>query len=207
MWEWDRRYVSAAAGAALLILGVAAGMAYSERRHRQQLIHEIVLPAAPAAAETAPAEEPGEFVVYVGGAVQNPGVYTLPAGARVHEAIGLALPAADADLDVVGMARELEDGETLYVPSRSETAAAGAVSGAPAAGWASGAAPSGKVNINQASAQELEAGLPGVGEVLARNIVEYRETNGKFARIEDLKNVSGIGAKKYEALESLITVR
>jgi competence protein ComEA len=173
-------------------------MKYSDRRYRERMVEEaLTLEAVPEPA----AEIPREIVVYVGGAVQNPGIYSLPEGSRVHEAVALALPAERADLDNIGMARVLEDEESLYIPSQEETAAGDG-------GQQSiSAAAAGKVNINRASAQELSAALPGVGEVLAQNIVEYREKNGKFATIEDLKNVSGIGEKKFEALEALITVR
>jgi competence protein ComEA len=205
MWDWDKRYVAAAI-AVVLMLGVGGGMKYKENRQRAEALTAISLPAAPLAEEiSAPEAPPPDIVVYVGGAVQNPGIYTLPENARVHEAVERAVPGADADLDVIGMARVLEDGETLYIPSHSETEADAGSAGS----WSppSGTAASGKININQASAEELSAGLPGVGAVLAGNIVEYRKEHGKFATIEDLRNVSGIGDKKYAALSALITVR
>lgn len=64
----------------------------------------------------------------------------------------------------------------------------------------------GKININTASANELSSGLSGVGDVLAKRIVDYREKNGKFKTIDDIKKVSGIGDKKYESIKDFITV-
>jgi competence protein ComEA len=201
MLEWDRRYI-AAAGVILLILGGVFGLKYSDHKQRQRLLEETVLPVTNLAViEEEKEEEAGEIVVYVGGAVQNPGIYTLLLGARVHEAVLMAVPLEEADLDVIGMARPLEDGETLYIPVRGE---AGAETGAV---WTGSSSAAGKININRASAEELAAGLPGIGEAIARRIVDYRTANGNFSSPDELQKVSGIGEKKYAAIEALITVR
>lgn len=143
--------------------------------------------------------------VYVSGAVNQPNIYEFPEGTRVYEAVAAAGPWEGADLAAVGMARKLQDGETLYVCMPGETPPAIAkASGDP--GPSSSQPSSGPININTASADELDARLPGIGPALAGRIVDYRTNNGPFASIEKLKEVSGIGDKKYEGLKDLITV-
>lgn len=145
--------------------------------------------------------EPEPLVVHVGGAVQDPGVYELEAGSRVLEAIDEAggfLP--EASTDSLNLARVLQDGEQIIVPTLQQADPSGDADGEAAVG---GPAP--KVNINSASAEELDT-LPGVGESTARKIIADREENGPFSSIEDLKRVSGIGDKKYADLADLICV-
>lgn len=140
----------------------------------------------------------GPVVVHVSGAVASPGVVELPAGARAHEALaaaGGALP--EAVIDQLNLARVVQDGEQVYVPDASEAAATADGPGA--------ADPTGRVNINRADASELET-LPGIGPVLAERIVAHREANGPFVTLDDLREVSGIGDKKFAALADLITV-
>lgn len=168
---------------------------------------------AEASAETAasvPATQsaPAMLVVHVVGAVRHPGVFELPAGSRVRDAVeaagGLLGAAAPAS---VNLARLVQDGEQIAVPTQDE-AAAGASPGAAAvagAGASSGPA-GGKVNLNTADASALDA-LPGVGPATAARIIADREANGPFASVDDLARVSGIGAKKLEGLRDLVTVR
>ncbi|MDR1615991.1 MAG: ComEA family DNA-binding protein, partial [Syntrophomonadaceae bacterium] len=137
--------------------------------------------------------------VYVTGEVVNPGVYVLDEDARVHDAVNMAgglLPAAQSGN--LNMAARLRDGETLYVPSVDETGPASAPSVA--------TADNRRVNINTASAAELEQKLDGIGAALAQRIVEYRDSQGFFRKAEDLKKVSGIGDKKFEAIKEQIDV-
>jgi len=157
----------------------------------------VVTPATPL---PEPTPLPARIVVYVSGAVQSPGVYELSDGARVDDAVQAAGgPAADADLARVNLAKRLRDEEQVYVPRVGETSPP-----VPPAGTTGGSA-GGKININAATVAELET-LPGVGPALAQRIVEYREEHGPFARIEDIKKVSGIGDKMFERIKDLITV-
>ena len=140
------------------------------------------------------------IVVHVSGAVASSGVYELPEGSRVSDAIDAAGGMVDdASEDALNLARGLVDGEQVVVPTVEEhmqelqAAADG------------GASPSGKVNINTATAEQLDT-LPGIGESTAQKIIADREANGPFASPEDLKRVSGIGDKKYAELADLITV-
>ena len=142
---------------------------------------------------------PAPLRVHVGGAVAAPGVYDLAEGARVLDAVEAAGGFAEgAARDALNLARAVSDGEQVVVPSEADIAA-----GAGASAAAGGAG--GKVNINTASAAQLDT-LPGVGASTAEKIVADREANGPFKTVEDLKRVSGIGDKKFAALADAICV-
>ena len=165
-------------------------------------------PAAPADGALAGPSAPGasgQVVVHVAGAVASPGVVTLPAGSRVADALEAAGGAtADADTDQLNLARILVDGEQVRVPHQGEDASTWAAPPGPAQDAGTGTA-SGLVNINTASATELQS-LPGIGEALAQRIVDYREANGPFTSIDELTEVSGIGPAKLEALRGEATL-
>lgn len=145
---------------------------------------------------------PRTVTVYVTGAVLKPGVYSLPWGSRVQDALDLAGgPAPNADLGALNLARRLEDGEALRVPSQMPDEAAPPAETSPSSKTPGLL----RVNLNTATVQELEA-LPGVGPVLAQRIVEYRETHGPFARVDDLIQVSGIGPALLEKLRPYVYV-
>jgi competence protein ComEA len=172
-----------------------------------------------AAVSETPAIEvaPATIVVDVGGAVQNPTVLILPAGSRVYEALesaGGLLP--QADIREINKATVLQDGDRIYIPSKDESAAKTPVPRSAGGGAGPGvtnvATPSGTgngtealIDINTADATELQK-LSGVGPSTAQKILDYRETQGRFTRIEDIKNVSGIGDKTFEKLKDKITV-
>ncbi len=148
--------------------------------------------------------------VHVDGAVAVPGVYYLDAGSRVIDAVeaagGLTGSAQSAAVNLAGA---LEDGQQVLIPDKDDPSVAASASGA-GAGAASGAGDAsgqkgGLIDINRATADELTA-LTGVGEATAEKIVAEREANGPFEAIEDIKRVSGIGDKKFEALKDAICV-
>lgn len=148
-----------------------------------------------------------EVFVHVVGAVANPGVYSMTEGARVADAVAMAGGLSpDACASAVNLAREVADGEQVYVPTVAEveqgTAPPTASSGFPAT---PGSGSDSLININSATAEQLES-LPGIGPSTSASIVAYREENGPFASKEDIQNVSGIGAGKYAKIESLICV-
>lgn len=162
-----------------------------------------------------------DVVVHVVGAVEKPGVYQLPANSRVNDAIKLAVPTADADLSMLNLAEPLKDGRKLPVPSIVEPTipeqspgqmpsvpipVQGAVPTINRSAVSPVAPSSGLININIANQAELDT-LPGIGPALAERIIAYREANGPFQTIEDLKNISGIGDKKFADLQQLITVQ
>lgn len=146
-----------------------------------------------------------KVAVHIGGAVKSPGLYYLPADSRVADAIQIAGgTTSDADLDAINLASKVADGSKILVPSKvrrlNESTAEETLQSE-----SSESSNTKKININTASAKELEE-LPGIGPALANRIVSYRETNGPFKSIEDLKKVSGIGEKRFEAIKDLIVV-
>lgn len=127
--------------------------------------------------------------VYVTGAVRRPGVVTLPPG-RVEQAVAACGGASpEAALEQVNMALPLEDGMHIQVPATGRDGA-----------LAPGAADDGRIHINTADEKELER-LPGIGPVMARRIIEYRTQHGAFQKIEDLRQVRGIGEAKLARLK------
>ena len=146
-----------------------------------------------------------EVVVHVVGAVMSPGVYSLAAGSRVSDAVTAAGGATgNAAEEGLNLARVLADGEQIRVLTKDELEAGIQSDGTPVAGTG-GATASGKININRATAAELDS-LPGVGPSTAQKILADREANGPFKSIEDLMRVSGIGEKKFDSLKDLVTV-
>lgn len=140
--------------------------------------------------------------VHVTGAVTKPGLYEMPQGSRVKDAVDAAGGfSKDAQQESVNLARLLSDGEQVVVASKS----AAAPSSSSASSSPSTSARGGKVNINSANAEQL-MGIDGIGEATAAKIIAYREENGPFKSIEDIKDVSGIGDKKFESMKDSITV-
>lgn len=166
--------------------------------------------AGPPATPDATGDGAGDGVriyVHVLGAVGNGGLYELADGSRVIDVIAAAGGfSGDADPAGVNLARPLTDGEQLRVPRIGEVPAAPAPqAGAAGAGGsgAGGAAPA-LVSLNSATLAELET-LPRIGPALAQRILDWREANGGFATIEDLRNVTGIGQKTFDGLKDHVT--
>lgn len=164
--------------------------------------------AVTVAARTPEAARPsGRMVfVHVAGAVQKPGLYRLPSGSRIDDAIRAAGGVtSEGNLDALNLAAQVRDGDKVLVPGQAAAAPPG---GAPGAGAVSGAGPpgaSGMVNLNTATAAELDA-LPGIGPAIAARIIAYRDQHGGFRTVKDLMKVPGIGPAKFEQLQTLVTV-
>ena len=145
---------------------------------------------------------PTQLVVHVAGAVIAPGVHLLPAGARTIDAVTAAGGlTADANPDAVNLAAPVVDGQRVYVPRIGEVAPVVVDPGASPVSTT----PSGPVNLNTATADDLDS-LPGVGPSTAAAILAHREQHGPFATVDDLAEVRGIGPAKLEALRGLVTV-
>jgi competence protein ComEA len=145
--------------------------------------------------------------VYVVGQVRRPGVVTVPVGARVVDAVTAAGGVTGrADLTAVNLARKVADGEQVVVPKPGQVVAAAPGPGAAGAGGA-GAGPStgAPVSLNTGTEADFD-GLPGVGPVIAGRIVAWRTANGRFATVEDLAQVQGIGDATMARLRPLVTV-
>lgn len=173
-----------------------------------------VAPAAPAPASgPEPVASSGPVVVHVSGAVASAGVIELAAGSRVIDAVEAAGGARRrARTDGLNLARVVQDGEQIHVPTRGEAAAAVVAGSGSAAGTTAAApraavpgTPAAPLSLNTATAAELEA-LPNVGPVLAGRIVAHRDSIGGFTAVEQLLEVDGIGEKTFAALRELVTV-
>jgi competence protein ComEA len=195
------------AAAVLLAAGVSCAVVFSAVAPRGQSV--TVAPGVgtgaavgslATAAPTAVAPTAGIFV-HILGAVNKPGLYELREGDRAVDAVAAAGGfAADADRSQLNLARFVTDGEQIAVP------VLGAAPPPPAGGVAGGgAAVPGKVNLNTADAAALET-LPRVGPAMAQRIIAWREANGRFAAVEDLLNVTGVGEKTFDSLRELVTI-
>lgn len=153
-----------------------------------------------------PESQQATCFVHVSGAVRNPGLVEIPEGKRVADALEAAGgPTEDACVESVNLARIVQDGEHIHLPTVEEAGGgAQAVDGKGLSSQVEGASTD-KVNINRASAEELEA-LPGIGPATAQKIIEDRDSAGPYENPEDIMRVSGIGERKYASISDLICV-
>ena len=180
----------------VVLLGVV--VLVSSARPAPEVAPPPLPPPLPAETATS-ASAPPELVVSVVGEVQRPGLVRVPDGARVADALAAAggsLP--DTDLTSLNLARRLTDGEQLYVavpvPPEVEQSAASAPAGT-----------GGKLDLNRATESELDE-LPGVGEVTAQRIVQWRDQHGGFDSVDQLGEVGGIGDVRLSRLRELVRV-
>lgn len=166
-------------------------------------------------------EEKNKIIIHVSGSVKKEGIVKIDEGSRIADAIEAAQGLLDeADMSKINLAYMLEDGQKIYIPSIQDTEKK---DNAEEIEYItedcgnniiiSGEIEESKkersnimININNATQTELEQ-LPGVGPSTALNIIEYREANGKFESIEDIKNVRGIGEAKFESIKSNICIK
>ncbi len=206
---------------ALLVIAAALAVQHFWTGRTQPVRPPEVVRAAAAIGEAAQAEgEPGkapggptaggtaaaEIVVDVSGKVREPGIQNLPAGSRVVDALraaGGVRPGTNTD--GLNRARFLVDGEQVIVGAPG--AAPGSVPGGAAAGGtigsAAGAAPTAPVSLSTATVEQLDT-LPGVGPVLAQHIIDYRTQHGGFRSVDQLREVNGIGDRRFADLRNLV---
>ncbi len=142
--------------------------------------------------------------VHVAGAVQNPGIISIEEGSRLVDAIEKAGGfTEDADTSNLNFAYVIQDGEKIYIYNEDE--AKEIEEKGIAIDDSNVETKEQKVNVNTATKEELET-IPGIGPALAERIIEYRNKNGKFKSVEELKNVSGIGDKKFENIKEKVRV-
>ena len=156
-------------------------------------------PQAAGAAEPRAASTSSGLYVHVAGAVRRPGLVRVGAGSRAADAVARAGgPTGRADLTAVNLAAQIEDGQQVIVPDR---AAAGTSAGS--AGLEPGAPGAPKLSLATASAEQLDE-LDGIGPTLSERIIEYRTQNGGFRSLEELREVEGIGEKRFESLREAL---
>lgn len=144
-----------------------------------------------------------EVTIFISGEVNNPGVVTINSDKRLADAVNkLGGFTQDADLNKINLAMKIEDEKHYIIPKIGENIETSNddnnldIKGEE----------NNLVNINEADIKELDS-LPGVGEATATKIINHREENGKFKAIEEIKNVNGIGDKKYENIKDMITIK
>ena len=191
-----RRGAAALVVAALLAAVVAGGFVL-RGRPQEVVVPEVVATGTPLpGASAAPTAPSAEVVVAVAGKVVRPGLVRLPAGSRVDDAVRAAGGVvAGADTGLLNLARKLVDGEQVLV----------GVDPPPGAAPAASTGTSGPVDLNAATVADLDA-LPGIGPVLAQRIVDWRTEHGRFASVEQLREVTGIGESKYADLAAEVAV-
>lgn len=182
------------AGLIVLILILAIGFYVKQNRAESVILEEET--------ETTEQEENSsgeQFYVDISGAVNSPGVYEVDSETRLFELINLAGGLkSEADLDAINRAEFLTDGQKVVIPSKISESNTDAGTTVP------NASSNGKININTAD-KTLLMEIPGVGEVIASRIIEYRKDT-RFRSIEDIKEVSGIGDATFEKMKDSITV-
>ena len=148
-------------------------------------------------------DEEKNIMVYVCGAVKENKVITIKENSRVCDAIdAVGGVTADADLSSVNLASILEDEDKIYIPKKGENINTDFNSTSSLLSNNS----NNKININKATQTQLET-IPGIGPSTALKIINYRNENGKFLSLEDIKNVSGIGEAKYEKIKNYISIK
>ena len=196
----------------VIILLVVLYFIYNKNQTIEQYDENILVKTENTVEENS-SEEEKIIIVHITGAVKTPGIVKLKEGSRIEDAINMAGGLTeDADISNVNLAYVLDDGVKIKIPSNLDID----ITEDPITTengeniieeeTISKNKEESSLNINKATKEELQ-NLPGIGQELASRIVDYREQNGKFSNIEDIKNVSGIGESKFEKIKDLITIK
>lgn len=149
----------------------------------------------------------GKIIVHLEGEVAKPGVYELGEDSRVFDVVELAGGLTkNADLKRTNLAKKIVDEEYIYIPNKNEIDTGSSQYRDNLSTPSSAIENTNLININRANIIELKE-LPGIGDVLAGKIIEYRESNGGFKSVDDLKNVNGIGDKRFGDIKDKVTVK
>ncbi len=195
------------AGLVVAVVLAALGQQGSTVSYGEGSAGPVASPGAHVSASAGPTA--AELLVHVAGAVRTPGIVSLPPGARVLDAVAAAGGLTEgADPAGVNLARPVVDGEQLVVPKVGEAPAPAAAGGGGGAGGASAGSAGGAgavVDLNTATLADLD-GLPRIGPALAQRILDWREAHGRFASVDQLREVTGIGDKIFADLKDRVRV-
>lgn len=200
---------------AILVVGIIGYYIYGREKDSVDITEEQEMMVKPK--ENTEENQTGQIVVHITGAVKNEGVVTLKENSRITDAVNAAGGLTeDADMSKINLAYILEDGVKINIPSKNDVTQINPseestndeeiVDAIPESSTKSEGRNTNMVNINKASQTELET-LPGIGPSIALKIINYREENGKFSSVEDLRNVNGIGDSKFENIKNLVSVK
>jgi competence protein ComEA len=191
-------WVVAAVLATLALVRIVGGAATG----RDRASAPVRVDRSPTAA--VPGGEAAGVYVHVAGKVRRPGLYRVPSSARVAVALERAGgPSRGADLSAVNLAARVEDGQQIVLPRVGAAAALGPGAASGGAGAAPGATGA-KLSLAQATQPQLEE-LDGIGPTLAKRILEYLDSHGGFRSLAELKEVEGIGDKRFQSLSEAVT--
>ncbi len=201
-----QKIIKIAIAVVIVILAIVYYFSTKEENSYDDILVNNVVIENKVEEEKQESEKESSFIkVYVAGEVNSPGVIELEEGSRIEDAIqGAGGVKAEANLKNINLAYEVSDGEKIYIPNLSEESEDENVLEPNTSNSSTNA--KGKVNINKATATELTS-VPGIGASTAQKIITYREENGKFQTIEDVKKVSGIGDSKFESMKDFIAVK
>ncbi|MCC7369002.1 MAG: ComEA family DNA-binding protein [Chloroflexi bacterium] len=192
--DWVGRYRAWLAAAMLGAVAVSLGVLIVRRPEPPRVVVQQQPTVKPVAAVSP--QTPAVLVVHMSGEVIAPGTYRLPVGARIEDALKAAGgPSGEGDIHRINLAARLADGQQIVVPKRVDpmlAIAAHIPSPTP-----------GRLSINTASVAELDR-LPGVGPVTAQRIVAYREQNGPFESIQQLRTANLVNATTFERIKELV---
>lgn len=205
-WKRYGRYVFLGIGIGLIILGLIISFWENDQTGKAGDIEFL------SASEATSTPANSKITVHMAGAINKPGIYELPASSRLYQAIdkagGVSGKADPQWIEKnINLARELRDGEKIYIPTQKETSENLQFSNPNFQTAEKNVLGERQnlVNLNTADQTELET-LPGVGPVTAQKIIDYREQNNGFLSIEEIQAVSGIGEKTFEELKDKITI-
>lgn len=193
--------------------GVCLYFKTEEKEDMQNIFEEVENNVTTNTVENENTEEAKKIAIHITGEVKKTGVIYLKEGSRIVDAIEKAGGTTkNADLSKVNLAYVLQDGQKLYIPNKkdkiSEYISEGGGQSVVYEMVASSDAETNnikKININTAGREELQK-ISGIGPSLAEKIISYRNSNGKFKKIEDIKNVNGIGENKYRNIKGSICI-
>ena len=179
----------------ILLLTLGYFLQLQDRNRSNEVINEVIINNSSENAENSILRTEiisKDIYVHIAGAVENPGVYTLQEGQRVEDAIQLAGIREDSDIDALNRAAIINDGQKIIVPVIGANDTNQTITNE-------------KLNLNYATLAQLMA-LPGIGEVKANAILQYRTRHGSFQTVEELLQVHGIGTAIYEELADQVCV-